>query len=156
SPWSPPGWMKANGSMLGGAMRKHYLSCYATYFLKFLKAYESEGLPINAVTVQNEVDTDQDMNMPACIWPQEYEADFVANHLGPLLEREHQSAKIWIIDHNYNLWGRAIGELETKDVARYAGGIAWHGYVGDPTWMTRVHDRFPSMPMYWTEGGPDI
>ena len=36
SPWSPPGWMKAGGSMLGGSMRQQYFAPYAQYFLKFL------------------------------------------------------------------------------------------------------------------------
>jgi glucosylceramidase len=36
SPWSPPGWMKAGGSMLGGSMRQRYFGPYAQYFLKFL------------------------------------------------------------------------------------------------------------------------
>src|SRR4029077_15296335 len=39
SPWSPPGWMKANGTMLGGSMRKKYFASYAQYFLKFLQGY---------------------------------------------------------------------------------------------------------------------
>ena len=77
SPWSPPGWMKANGSMLGGSMRRKYLKNYAQYFVKFLQAYGAAGVPIAAVTPQNEVDTDQDGRMPACIWPQEYEIEFV-------------------------------------------------------------------------------
>src|SRR5580700_171431 len=72
SPWSPPGWMKSGGSMLGGAMRQRYLSAYAQYFVKFLEAYAADGVPVQAVTVQNEVDTDQDGRMPACSWPQEY------------------------------------------------------------------------------------
>ena len=38
APWSPPGWMKSNGSMLGGSMRKHSLAVYADYFVKYLKA----------------------------------------------------------------------------------------------------------------------
>ena len=71
SPWSPPGWMKAGGSMLGGSMRQRYFAPYAQYFLKFLQAYAAEGVPVQAVTVQNEVDTDQDGRMPACSWPQE-------------------------------------------------------------------------------------
>src|SRR4051812_47879831 len=29
SPWSPPGWMKSSGSMLGGSMRKKYFGAYA-------------------------------------------------------------------------------------------------------------------------------
>ena len=143
SPWSPPGWMKSNGSMLGGAMRKHSFGPYARYFLKFLEAYKAEGVGIDAVTVQNEVDTDQDGNMPACLWGQEYETEFVENHLGPVLRKAGVSTKIWVIDHNYNLWGRAIGELSLPGVRQYVDGIAWHGYLGEPSAMTRVHDAFP-------------
>ena len=93
--------------------------------------------------------------MPACAWPQDYEADFVTMHLGPLFQRAGVETKIWIIDHNYNLWGRAIGELETPDVKKYANAIAWHGYVGEPEWINRVQDAFPDVEMHWTEGGPD-
>ncbi|MGA7907095.1 MAG: twin-arginine translocation signal domain-containing protein, partial [Candidatus Sulfotelmatobacter sp.] len=114
SPWSPPGWMKSGGSMLGGSMRRKYFEPYADYFLKFLQAYSAEGVPVQAVTVQNEVDTDQDGRMPACIWPQEYEIAFVGEHLGPLLKENDVATKIWILDHNYNLWGRAIAELDNK------------------------------------------
>ena len=110
---------------------------------------------MQAVTVQNEVDTDQDGRMPACIWPMEYEADFVRAHLGPTFERNGVKTKIWLLDHNYNRWGRAIAELETPDVGRYSNAIAWHGYLGKPEWIARVHNAFPDAEMYWTEGGPD-
>jgi glucosylceramidase len=93
--------------------------------------------------------------MPACSWPQEYEADFVRFFLGPLLEKEGMKTKIWLIDHNYNLWGRALDELELPDIRKYASGIAWHGYVGEPEAMTRVHDAHPGISTHWTEGGPD-
>ena len=59
SPWSPPVWIKANGSMLGGSMRRQYMPSYANYFVKFLRSYQAEGVPVQAVTVQNEVDTDR-------------------------------------------------------------------------------------------------
>jgi len=120
-----------------------------------LQSYEHEGVPIQAVTVQNEVDTDQDSKMPACSWPQEYEADFVKNFLGPAFEKNGLKTKIWLIDHNYNLWGRAVDELETDGVLKYVSGIAWHGYVGDVTKVSQVHDAFPQVDQYWTEGGPD-
>lgn len=156
SPWSPPGWMKANGSMLGGTMQIHSLAPYARYFLKFLEAYKAEGVQIDAVTVQNEVDTEQDGRMPACLWGQEYEINFVQNFLGPALRKAGAPTKIWVLDHNYNLWGRAIGELSVPGANEYIDGIAWHGYVGEPSAMTRVHDAFPAKNAYWTEGGPDI
>jgi glucosylceramidase len=154
SPWSPPGWMKDNGSMLGGSMRKHYLGVYAKYIVKFLQAYAAEGATINSLSPQNEVDTDQDGRMPACLWAQENEIEFVAKHLGPELANSSSATKIWILDHNYNLWGRVICELEDPDLYKYVDGVAWHGYAGVATEMTRVHDVFPEKHTYWTEGGP--
>ena len=66
------------------------------------------------------------------------------------------ATKIWVLDHNYSLWGRAIDELSDPGVYEYVDGIAWHGYVGEPSAMIRVHDAFPQKNAYWTEGGPDI
>ena len=156
SPWSPPGWMKPNGSMLGGGMRKLSFPPYARYFLKFLEGYQAEGVVIDAVTVQNEVDAEQDGRMPACLWAQEEETEFVSRHLGPALRKAGGATMIWVLDHNYNLWGRAIGELSNAEANEYIDGIAWHGYVGEPSAMTRVHEAFPKKNAYWTEGGPDI
>jgi glucosylceramidase len=156
SPWSPPAWMKVNNSMLGGLMEKKHFAAYAQYFVKFLQAYQEAGVPVNAVTIQNEVDTEQDGRMPASLWGQEYETGFIAEHLGPALANAKLDVKIWIIDHNYNLWGRAIAELDEPDVNRYVDGVAWHGYLGQPSAMTRVHEAHPEKHMYWTEGGPSI
>jgi glucosylceramidase len=156
SPWSPPGWMKFNNSMLGGSMRRKYLGVYSEYFEKFLDAYAEAGVPINSVTSQNEVDTDQDGRMPACIWPQEYEIEFVRDFLAPRMAKSKNPADIWILDHNYNLWGRVMGELEDPGTRRVVKGIAWHGYVGSADAMTRVKKAYPAVDMFWTEGGPDF
>lgn len=66
SPWSPPGWMKTGGAMCGGYMRDRFVDCYARYFIKYLQAYEAHGIPVRAVTPQNEPETDQSGLMPAC------------------------------------------------------------------------------------------
>jgi glucosylceramidase len=155
TPWSPPGWMKFNGTMLGGSMRNRYLAVYAKYYLKFLQGYAAEGVPLQALSTQNEVDTDQDGKMPACIWPQEYEIQFVRDHMGPLLESSGMPVKIWLLDHNYNLWGRAVCMLEDDMLRKYANAVAWHGYYGTPEMMSKVHEAFPEAEMHWTEGGPD-
>jgi glucosylceramidase len=156
SPWSPPGWMKANGSMLGGAMRKLNFEPYANYFCKFLEAYKAEGVAINAVTVQNETDAEQEGRMSACLWSQEQEIEFVKSFLGPMIKKAELQTKIWVLDHNYNLWGRAIDELSDPAAYEYIDGVAWHGYVGEVSAMSRVHDAFPAKSVFWTEGGPDI
>jgi glucosylceramidase len=142
--------------MLGGSMRKEYMAAYAQYFVRFLQGYGAEGVKIDAVTVQNEVDTDQNGRMPAALWGQEYEMEFVKTYLGPALQSAALDTKIWILDHNYNLWGRAMDELGDPEVNKFVDGVAWHGYYGDTDAMTRVHNAFPDKHTYWTEGGPDI
>jgi glucosylceramidase len=156
SPWSPPAWMKFNGSMLGGMMRKKWLETYSRYFEKFLDAYAAEGVRINSVTSQNETDTDQDGRMPACAWPQEMEIEFVRDFLGPKMKTVKNPADIWILDHNYNLWGRVLDFLEDEKARPFVKGVAWHGYAGTPDAMTRVQEHYPNMDQFWTEGGPDF
>src|SRR5260370_35035120 len=153
--WSPPGWMKAGGSMLGGSMRKEYFASYAEYFVKFLQGYSAEGVKINAVTSQNEVDTDQNGRMPAALWGQEYEIEFVKKFLGPAFEKASLDTRIWILDHNYTLWGRAIGELSDPEVSKYVKGIPWHDTYRTPTAMTRVTTAFPSTNSTRAQVAPD-
>jgi glucosylceramidase len=155
APWSPPAWMKAGGSLLGGSMEKRYFAAYAQYFVRFLKEYRDAGVPIRAVTSQNEVDTSQDSRMPAALWGQEDETHFIKQFLGPALRDHNIDAEIWILDHNYDLWGRVMDQLGDPELARYVAGVAWHGYMGTPDAMTRVHNAFPGKSAYWTEGGPD-
>jgi len=60
-----------------------------------------------------------------------------------------------ILDHNWNLWGRATCELEDPDVNRYVEGIAWHVYGGKDTAMSQVHESYPNKHAYVTECSPD-
>ena len=156
APWSPPGWMKSSNSLLGGSMRKEYFASYAQYFVKFIESYRAEGVKISAVTTQNEVDTDQDGRMPAALWGQEYEAGFIKGFLGPAFRKASIDTKIWLLDHNYDLWGRVLDQLGDPALSQFVDGVAWHGYMGSPETMTRVHDAYPAKNTYWTEGGPDI
>ena len=155
SPWSPPGWMKVGGSMRGGSMQRKHFPTYAEYFGKFLDSYSAAGVPVDAVTIQNEVDTDQEGLMPACLWSQTSEMRFIGEHLGPHFAERNMAAKIWLLDHNYDLWGRVLSQLADPQVGRFVDGVAWHGYAGEPSAMSVVHKAHPDKHMYWTEGGPE-
>jgi glucosylceramidase len=152
SPWSPPGWMKYSNSMLGGNIRPEHISTYARYFQKFVESYAAAGVPVRAVTTQNEIDADQGGRMPACPWPEEDEERLI-DSLGPLLEPT--GTKIWTLDHNYNLFGRALDQLSRPRIKKYVNTVAWHGYVGSPEMMRNVKEKFPDVDMHWTEGGDD-
>jgi glucosylceramidase len=153
SPWSPPGWMKSANTLLGGTMYKKYMAAYAQYFVRYIQEYRAAGIPIGAVTSQNESDTNQDGHMPACLWGQEYEAEFIRDHLGPALRRAGLDTRIWLLDHNYDLWGRVLDQLSDPALAAFVDGVAWHGYAGTPELMSKVHEAHPGKSAYWTEGG---
>ena len=156
SPWSPPGWMKSSNTIYGGAMRFRYLGPYAEYCRRFLVGYKAEGIEINAVTVQNETDSEQEGQMPQCQWGQQYEVEFVKSHLGPTLRKAGLNTRIWILDHNYDLWGRALDELSDTQANEFIDGVAWHPYMGEVSSMSLVHNLFPNKHAYYTEGGPDL
>lgn len=80
---------------------------------------------------------------------------FVKGFLGPAFEKNAVSSKIWILDHNYNLWGRAVAELDDPAVRKYCNSIAFHGYVGTADQMSKFHAAYPDANISWTEGGPD-
>lgn len=153
SPWSPPGWMKPNGTMLGGAMSNTHFAAYAQYFVNFLDAYRDEGLEVQALTIQNETEADQGGKMPACTWTRELECEFVTNHLGPALEAEDADVEIWMMDHNFDMPERAIASLQ--DVASkpgaYSKSIAWHGYGGNADAVSRVKAAVPGSEHHFTE-----
>ena len=152
SPWSPPGWMKYSNSMLGGNIRPENISTYARYLQKFVEGYAAAGVNVRALTIQNEIDADQGGKMPACAWPEEDEERLIVV-LGPLLEAS--DTKIWALDHNYNLWGRALDQLSKPRYKKYVNAVAWHGYLGAPEMMGIVKQKFPDVEMHWTEGGDD-
>ena len=84
------------------------LCAYAAYFVKFVQAYEREGIPIHAVTVQNEPGVDRQHDTPkwqypSCRWTAEQERDFIRDHLGPAFKKHGLTTKIWCYDHNYNV-----------------------------------------------------
>lgn len=157
SPWSPPGWMKAYGSMQGGWMLDQYLEPYARYYVRYLEAYAREGVRIDALTPQNEAETDQNGKMPACLWHPETEMKFVRDHLGPLLRTNKLDVKIWLMDHNYDKWVRAKWMLDDPGVKRFADGVAFHPYgAGTADMMSSLHREHPQVPLYHTEGGNSL
>src|ERR1035438_319771 len=45
TPWSPPGWMKSSGSMIGGSLQPSSYTAFANYLVKYLQAYDAAGRP---------------------------------------------------------------------------------------------------------------
>ena len=88
SPWSPPAWMKTNQSLIGGRLidEPRIYAAYARYLVKFVQAYERAGVPIYAVTVQNEPQNRNPSGYPGMDMPVAQEAKLI-EALGPALRR---------------------------------------------------------------------
>ncbi|MGW7159131.1 glycoside hydrolase family 30 protein [Paenibacillus taichungensis] len=149
SPWSAPGWMKTSGSMITGQLKNEWYPAYAEYFVKYIQAYASHGLPIHAVTPQNEA-LYEPGHYPGMLMPAEAQADFIKNHLKPALVRNDILSKILCYDHN---WDRPDYPLTVLDeAAEEVDGVAWHWYGGEASAQTKVYEAFAGKEVHFTEG----
>jgi len=153
SPWSPPKWMKSNNSMLqGGSLLPNYHQVWANYYIKFIKAYEGQGIPIWGLSIQNEPNARQ--RWESCIYSPEEERDFIKDYLGPTLWKQGLS-KIKIIawDHNRDkMFERAKILFENPEVAKYIWGIGFHWYDKDCFENVRkVSENYPDKKTLLTE-----
>jgi glucosylceramidase len=159
SPWSPPAYMKDNNDMLkGGKLKPEYYSTWALYYTLFIKAYETEGVPLWGITVQNEPMAIQ--KWESCVYTAEEERDFLKNHLGPTMEKEGlKEKKIIVWDHNRDLiYQRAQTYFNDPEASKYIWGIGFHWYEdwsgGTPMYenVGRVNEAFPDKKIFFTEG----
>lgn len=159
SPWSPPAFMKDNKSMLqGGKLLPEFYQSWANYYVKFIKSYQKEGIPIWGLTIQNEPMAKQ--KWESCIYTAGEERDFLKNYLGPTLKYAGlRNKKIIIWDHNRDLIAqRASTILEDKKASKFVWGIGFHWYEN---WsggaemyenIGKVYEMYPNKNLLFTEG----
>ena len=154
SPWSPPAWMKSNGHMNhGGKLLPQYRQAWARCFVRFIEAYEKEGVPVWGVSVQNEPAATQTWD--SCIYSAEEERDFVREHLGPELAAAglgHVRIIVW--DHNRDrMVERASVVYSDTEAARYVWGTGFHWYGENHFEQVQLlHDAWPDKQLLFTEG----
>jgi glucosylceramidase len=158
TPWSPPGWMKTTGSMLGSSpdekikssLRPEFYSALAGYLVKTIQGYQAAGVPIWAISVQNEPlyapPTYSGMQMLA-----NEQAAFFGDALAPALAAAHLTPKVMAYDHNWDRPDYPETVLKDPKAGTLAAGTAWHHYGGDPSVMTKFHEEFPQKDQWVTE-----
>lgn len=167
SPWSPPSWLKSNenyacyATKLNGLgknksgkemetqfiMDKPHLDAYALYISKFIRAYQEEKIRIEAVHVQNEMNSCQ--SFPSCIWRPEDIAVFIGRYLGPKLYSEAQPVDIWLGTIERPQMERIDTVLANTLAKKYikGAGFQWAGKDAIAT----VHKKYPNLNLMQTE-----
>lgn len=155
SPWSAPVWMKTNNSSIGGSLQPKYYNLYARYLVKYIQAMKAAGIPIDAITPQNEPMNPN--NNPSMTMQAAEQAEFVKNHLGPAFQAAGLNTKIIVFDHNCGNPEYPLAVLADPDALKYVDGSAFHLYGGDIRALSQVRNAYPSKNVYFTEqwvGGP--
>jgi len=164
NPWSPPGWMKTSGSMIGGSLLATPTTVYdsfANYFVKYIQAYKSAGITIDYVSLQNEPlfvpNSYPGMCMPAtsastdCASSTDQQTALFS-HVLPALTAAGLTTKVLVYDHNWDRgdYPQNVLVANQANLSQIAG-VAWHGYGGTPGVMTPIHNMFPTIGQYETE-----
>jgi glucosylceramidase len=157
NPWSPPAWMKTNGSMLGtnasgasGTLNSADYGPLAQYFVKFIQAYQAQGIPISEITPQNEPEYAPN-SYPGMLFAASDESNFIKNNLSPALKSAGLSTGILGWDHNWGDPSYPSTLLSDPTTSSDLAGIAWHCYGGSPTEMTTIYNSNPAVGAYETE-----
>jgi glucosylceramidase len=148
-PWSPPAWMKNNNSAAQGSLLPQYYPVYAQYFVKYIQAMAANGIPIDAITPQNEPLNAN--NNPSNVMQDTAEDIFVRDYLGPAFHAAGITTKIIVWDHNCDVPSYPEYVLADAQAAQYVDGSAFHLYAGDISALTTVHNAYPNKNVYFTE-----
>jgi len=150
-PWSAPAWMKTSGTMNGGNLQSEYFPSLAKYFVKFVQGYRQHGVPIYAISVQNEPLYSTD-TYPTEYLPAAEEAAFIGAHLGPAMSSAgFDGVKIFGYDHNWNKQEYPEAVLSDAAASRFVVGSAFHCYAGSVEAQSAVRKMFPTKDIWFTE-----
>jgi glucosylceramidase len=150
SPWSAPGWMKTSDSLIGGGMRTDTYGPFAAYLVRYVQAMQADGVPISALTLQNEPGF-APKDYPGELLPPEQRAHIIGSYLGPALKAAGLTTRILDYDHNWDRSESPMFALADATANPYIAGVAWHCYGGEVAAQSQVHDAFPTKDAYFTE-----
>ncbi|MBT9395582.1 RICIN domain-containing protein [Hymenobacter sp. NST-14] len=150
TPWTAPTWMKEVPTQWnGGWLSTAWYQAYANYFVKYVQAMQAQGLPVYAVTLQNEplyAAPYVSMRMDAG-----NQAAFLKNNIGPAFRSAGLSTKLIAYDHNWDRPDYPNAIFADAAAAQYAAGSAFHGYGGTVSQQTATHNAYPNKDIWFTE-----
>jgi glucosylceramidase len=145
----PPDWMLTPGQNVN----TEYYPVLAQYYLRYLQAYQTEGVHIDILTLFNE----------PMVYTKIPTADIhtlLRDHVGPLIRAESPETRIMVTEFPVR---SRIPEyypiLEDAAAAQYADMLGYHGYDARPHLVdlsnyddvAEMRRRYPDMPFWLTE-----
>jgi glucosylceramidase len=150
SPWTAPGWMKTSGSLVGGTLAPEHAEDYARYLVRTLQAYAAAGVPVHALTVQNEPSYSPP-HYAGMTLDVEQQRDLIDNHLAPALAAAGLHTQVWALDDNFDRWQDADALLSSPTTRSHVYGVAFHCYRGAVSALDELRRRHQDVPVAISE-----
>ncbi|MCX7239984.1 MAG: glycosyl hydrolase [Burkholderiales bacterium] len=152
SPWSAPAWMKSSGSLIKGTLKQDMYGVFSDYLVRYVEAYAAEGIPIFALTVQNEPHFEPD-DYPGMRLDPAMRARLDGQFLGPRLTQRGLTTQIIEWDHNWDEPSSPMAVLSDPEASRYVSGVGWHCYASEALLSNQsvVHQAYPGKDVWATE-----
>ena len=169
SAWTAPSWMKDiedwyqpgtpenNYQGTGGRLKPEYAGLFADYIVRYLDAYQNEGVDIWGLTPVNEP-LGNNGQWESMHFTAESQRDFIRDYLGPKLHRAgYEQLSLLMLDHSRDHlehWADVM--YRDPETARYLSGAAVHWYESTfrvfEDVFERVHAKYPEYDIIHTEG----
>ncbi len=144
TPWTPPAWMKSTNNVVRGVLDTNLYAAYAAHLRSFADTMSSNGIPIYAISVQNEPDAN--VSYESCYWTADNFVRFMKNNAAsvgvPVFMPESKNS-------NHTLSDPALSDAGAAENISFIGG---HLYgtspsryplatsLGKEVWMTEYLD----------------
>ncbi len=140
SPWTPPPAMKSNNNIVGGVLNESSYAAYATHLKAFADYMASNGVPLYAVSLQNEPDAN--VTYESCSWSAGQFLKFMRNNAASIGTRvmmpESQNFVHALSDSTLND-STAAANVSIIGGHIYGGGLGPYPLAvskGKEVWMT--------------------
>lgn len=152
NPWSAPGWMKDSDNMIGGSLLSTMDAPFADYFVKYIKAYQAAGIPIDYISLQNEP-LYVPPAYPGMSMNSGTQLGVLRDFMLPALQNAGLSTQVLVYDHNWDTasYPESILADSTVLASDLVAGTAWHGYGGTPGAQQTVQNLYPAKGNWETE-----
>jgi glucosylceramidase len=142
--------MKTNDSMDGGLLRPDAEPAFAAYLTRSVQAYQSAGIPVKFLTIQNEP-LYETKNYPGTLLPSDQAARIIGSYLGPDLRKAGLPTKVLAYDHNWDHSEYPLAVLADPKAFPFLAGSALHCYGGDVAAQDAIHAAYQDKGIWMTE-----
>ena len=152
TPWSPPAFMKTNGTRTGGGkLKPEYRKLWAEYICRYIREFQNRGFAVQRISIQNEPKAVQTWD--SCLFTAEEEKSFLRDFLYPTMKSHgFENIEVFIWDHNKERIYERVRDTVDEETREMVSGAAFHWYSGDHfEGLELVRRLYPELKLIMSE-----